>query len=207
VTRVLWWAAGLAAAAVACLAVAALLGPERGAPSVAPAAQVAPVGPSASPVLVLPDRPVRTSSTTPRRLQIPAIGVSTSLVHLGLQPDGSVEVPGDPDSAGWFDRGPVPGREGSSVLLGHVDSVTGPAVFARLGELRRGASVAVELTSGRTVLFRVRTVRTYPNAEFPAEKIYADHGHRSLNLVTCGGTYDAARGGYQSNVVVYAWRA
>lgn len=206
-TRARWWVAGLASAAVACLVVAALLGPSRGAPTVGPVEQVAPVLPSASAVPVLPDGRGRAGSTTPRRLTIPAIGVSTSLVRLGLQRDGSVEVPGDPEDAGWFDRGPVPGREGSSVLLGHVDSVDGPAVFARLRELEHGARFAVELTSGRTVRFKVRIVRTYRNADFPAEKVYADHGHRSLNLVTCGGSYDPALGGYQSNVVVYAWRA
>jgi hypothetical protein len=47
-------------------------------------------------------------------------------------------------------------------------------------------------------------VRLYPNARFPAEKVYAARGGRFLNLVTCGGEYDASRGGYQANVVVNA---
>jgi len=80
--------------------------------------------------------------------------------------------------------------------------VDGPAVFARLGELRRGDRVTVDLQGGRTEVFEVRTVTSYLNRDFPADEVYADQGGRFLNLVTCGGEYDADRGGYQSNVVV-----
>jgi LPXTG-site transpeptidase (sortase) family protein len=140
----------------------------------------------------------------PELLRIPSLELTTRLVELGLQPDGSVEVPTNPALAGWFRRGPPPGSPGSSVILGHVDSLQGPAVFARLGELRRGDAVVVQLEDGSTVRFSVYSVRTYPNADFPAQQVYGRHGRRELNLVTCGGDYDASRGGYQANVVVNA---
>ena len=140
----------------------------------------------------------------PLALSIPAIDVKTHLIRLGQRPDGTVEVPQDPADAGWFRLGPPPGSSGSSVILGHVDSVTGPAVFYRLKELRPGDRIAVQLDDGTTARFRVHSIETYANADFPAQKVYGKQGRSQLNLVTCGGDYDSSRGGYQSNVVVNA---
>ena len=139
----------------------------------------------------------------PVRIRIPAMHVDSKLIHLGLRPDGSVAVPPRTDVAGWYDGGPRPGQPGPAVILGHVDSKTGPAVFARLKELRPGDKVSVTMGNGSVVRYAVRKVVTYPNAQFPARKVYAATGPSTLNLVTCGGSYDKSNGGYQSNVVVY----
>ncbi|CAN5510111.1 hypothetical protein BH11ACT8_BH11ACT8_30660 [soil metagenome] len=140
----------------------------------------------------------------PTGLQIPAIDVTTELVSLGLQADRTVEVPDDPDRAGWYRLGARPGATGAAVILGHVDSTEGPAVFARLSSLRRGDLVRVDLADGGRISFAVSAVHTYPNAAFPATRVYRSRGgHHDLNLVTCGGAYDRDNGGYQSNVVVY----
>jgi hypothetical protein len=163
-------------------------------------------GPATGEASVPGSRSAPPVAPTPRpvRLVIADIGVDTALTGLGLRDDGTVEVPGNPLVAGWYRLGPPPGAEGSAVILGHVDSVDGPAVFARLGELARGDAVDVTLRDGRTVSFVVRSVRTYANADFPARRVYGAHGRPQLNLVTCGGEYDATRGGYQANVVVNA---
>ena len=148
----------------------------------------------------------RRPSLLPVHLEIESIAVATPLVKLGLMPGRTVEVPSDADRAGWFRFGPKPGRRGSAVILGHVDSLEGPAVFARLQELRPGDVVKVDRADGSTVTFFVRRSVTYPNADFPAERVYGAQGARRLNLVTCGGTYDSTRGGYQANLVVYTRR-
>jgi sortase (surface protein transpeptidase) len=140
----------------------------------------------------------------PVRLQIPAIGVSTSLVKLGRLPDGSLEVPKDWDTAGWYDQGPRPGQPGPAVILGHVDSKTGPAVFYQLRALRPGDTVRVGLADGRTLAFRVLRVQRYPKDEFPTQAVYFPTLHRELRLITCGGEFDYARGSYLDNIVVYA---
>ena len=148
---------------------------------------------------------VAPAETTPAWLDIPAIGVSTALDSLGLNADRTVEVPDRPQRAGWFDLGTVPGSSGSSVILGHVDSVDGPAVFYRLDQLRAGDLIDVSLSDATVATFRVVRVATYPNAAFPARQVYAGSPRgRTLNLVTCGGEYDSEAGGYQSNVVVYS---
>jgi len=140
----------------------------------------------------------------PVRLQIPAIAVSTPLVRLGRLPDGSIEVPHDWNTAGWYDRGPRPGQPGPAVILGHVDSKTGPAVFFRLRALRPRDVVRVGLADGRILVFRVQRVERYPKDKFPTEAVYLPTLNRELRLITCGGDFDYAAGSYRDNIVVYA---
>jgi Sortase domain len=140
----------------------------------------------------------------PVRLQIPAIDVSTPLVKLGRLPDGSLEVPKAWDTAGWYDQGPRPGQPGPAVILGHVDSKTGPAVFYQLRALRPGDIVRVGLADGRTLTFRVQRLQRYPKDEFPTEAVYFPTLDRDLRLITCGGDFDYARDSYVDNIVVYA---
>jgi len=140
----------------------------------------------------------------PARLEIPAIGVSTPLVRLGRLPDGTIEVPHAWNTAGWYDQGPRPGQPGPAVLLGHVDSKKGPAVFYRLRDLRPGDIVRVGLTNGRTLIFRVQRTERYPKNKFPTEAVYFPTLDRELRLITCGGDFDYAKGSYVDNIVVYA---
>ena len=140
--------------------------------------------------------------SAPVFLVVPAIGLSTKLSRLGLNADGTVEVPTDPNEPGWFHLGPTPGQLGSSVLLGHVDSRTGPAVFFHLRQLSPGDEVIVVLADHLRERFTVRSVSTYDKARFPARRVYGATSHRSLNLVTCGGAFDSATGSYVANVVV-----
>jgi Sortase domain len=151
-------------------------------------------------------RSVRTydQPAPPVRLWIPAIAVSTRLVRLGRLPDGSLEVPHDWDTAGWFEQGPRPGQPGPAVILGHVDSTAGPAVFFRLRELRPEDIVRVGLADGRILVFRVQRVRRYPKDKFPAEAVYFPTLNRELRLITCGGEFNSARRSYRDNIVVYA---
>lgn len=205
--------------------VAKAVGPASSASSAAPGSPRSPASPASSastaprPARVAgprlmqatpPRRPERVAgpaaASPPVHLSIPVIDVSQRLLRLGLQPDRTVEVPAPRDSEypGWYRLGAMPGQVGSAVILGHVDSSTGPAVFYELRRLVRGDRVDVRLENGAVAHFEVRSVRTYPNEDFPARKVYASQGVAALNLVTCGGDYDSSRGGYQANVVVNA---
>ena len=140
----------------------------------------------------------------PVRLIIPAIGVRTRLIRLGLTSAGTLQVPGSTGVAGWFDRSPRPGATGSAIIAGHIDSVAGPAVFFRLRSLRPGDRVYVRRADGTLAVFRVTAVRTYLKARFPTAAVYGPAPGPQLRLITCGGTFDPALGSYLSNVVVYA---
>ncbi len=147
--------------------------------------------------------PVAIRSAPPVALRIPAIGVDVSLSTLGLNADRTVEVPTDFRQAGWFGLGPSPGQTGSAVILGHVDSYTGPAVFFQIRTLRAGDQVNVSLADGAIAHFRVSAVAMYAKDQFPAQQVYAPHGGSALQLVTCGGTFDTHTRSYLSNIVAY----
>ena len=139
----------------------------------------------------------------PVRLRIPAIDLTVPLSRLGLNPDGTAQVPTDFQEAGWYRLGPSPGQVGSAVILGHVDSYLGPAVFFRLRSLRPGDEVEVRLADGVITHFVVNTVAMYPKTHFPTRLVYGSRGYSRLQLVTCGGTFDTQTLSYLSNVVVY----
>jgi len=108
-------------------------------------------------------------------VNIPAIGVHTALMSLGLNPDGTIELPplkgGAP--AGWYKYLAAPGESGPAVILGHVDSAKdGPAVFYRLRELRKGDQISVIRADGRTARFTVRSVAKYSKNHFPSDAVY-----------------------------------
>jgi Sortase domain len=145
----------------------------------------------------------------PVRLRIPSIGVDTGLQRLGRDGDGAVGVPEGPhkwDMAGWYAGagGTRPGDPGSAVLLGHVDSTSGPAVFYRLRELRPGDQVEVVRADRTMVRFTVERVEQYPKSRFPTDDVYYSTMTPKLRLVTCGGSFDPVIGHYRSNVIVFA---
>lgn len=148
--------------------------------------------------------PAGLPSGPPVSIAVPAIGVDAAMVDLGIATDGSIEVPSDPDRVGWLDTTPVPGEQGPAVLAGHVDSTSGPAVFQRLATLRPGDEIRVTRDDGTTVAFTVDVVRSYPQDRFPTAQVYGPVPGPALRLITCGGDYRAADGGYQANVVVFA---
>jgi Sortase domain len=143
----------------------------------------------------------------PVRLEIARIGVSTGLQRLGKDGHGAVEVPSGLhqwDTAGWYAAGTRPGDPGSAVILGHVDSRAGPAVFYRLRELRRGDPVEVVRADGSRVRFAVQRVEEYPKARFPTADVYYPTLTPMLRLVTCGGAFDQKVRHYVDNVIVFA---
>ncbi len=149
-----------------------------------------------------PTPPAGLARSIPTTLGIPAIGVNVSVSQLGLNPDRTVEVPTDFQVPGWFRLGPSPGQVGSAVILGHVDSDHGPAVFFNLRFLAVGDTVEVTLADGAVARFAVTSVAMYPKDRFPAQQVYGSHGYPGLQLVTCGGTFDSQTGHYLSNIVV-----
>jgi Sortase domain len=140
----------------------------------------------------------------PVRVEIPSIGVSAPIIRLGLNSDRTLEVPEDYGDAGWWSGGPRPGEAGPAVIVGHVDSYTGPAVFYRLRELGPGDEVAVVRRDGSRVRFTVQGSEQYPKDEFPTARVYGRTDGPTLRLVTCGGAFDSSTGHYVDNAIVYA---
>lgn len=140
----------------------------------------------------------------PVRLRIPAAGVDSGLERVGLTAADWIAAPRQWQVAGWYEGSPRPGQKGTAVIVGHVDSRKGPAVFHALPELRIGSAVHVDRRDGSTVSFRVTSRRQVPKDSFPAEEVYAPTLQPALLLMTCGGVFDPARGHYRDNVLLTA---
>jgi sortase (surface protein transpeptidase) len=140
----------------------------------------------------------------PVRIVIPAIGVSAAVIPLHLNPNRTLQVPRNFAQAGWFVGGPEPGENGAAVIVGHVDSKSGPAVFYRLRALRRGDVIKVVQKGGSSLRFVVRSMRKVPKKRFPTKLVYGRTATPTLRLITCDGRFDRSIGHYVDNYVVFA---
>ena len=185
-------------AAAGLLAATALSGAPRGEPSGA--------------VQAPPRVPARVAGAVavphvqPRELTIPSIEVQSALVSLGVDGNGTLQPPADFQVAGWYAEGPAPGDAGGppAVIAGHVDSITGPAVFYRLRELKVGDDVQIQGVDGTTRHFTVYRLAEYAKSNFPATQVYAPSDKAEIRLITCTGQFDHEQGSYLDNFVAYA---
>lgn len=155
----------------------------------APAAPAEPVTPMA------PSRPVR--------VRIPAIGVDSRLMPLGLQQDGTLQVPPAGFPAGWYTGAPTPGELGPAVIVGHVRYGEQKGVFRLLRLLQADDEVTVRRADGSTAVFRVTRVVHLPKDDFPTQMVYGNIHHAGLRLITCGGL-DRQAQRFNENVIAFA---
>jgi sortase (surface protein transpeptidase) len=175
------------------------------APSDATPATPRPDSPPEGPSVDLSGSPtgVPASAPVPAAIDIPSIGVRSDVVPLGRNPDGTLQVPDSFTVAGWYAGGPRPGDPGPALIVGHVDSYRGPAVFFRLKDLVPGDLIRVSAAGG-SEQFRVDSLATFSKDQFPTALVYGPVPDRALRLVTCGGSFDDARHSYRADVVVFA---
>ena len=200
--------AGASAAAVllaATAAVSLLSGCAGGSPATVAAPPPAASGPSTVSGVQVSAKPLARS--VPERLEIPAIGVDTPVIPVGLGADGTVGVPPIEANApaGWYQNSPTPGQLGPSVILGHVTvGQYGNGVFLHLARLTAGDRVVLVLQDGAQAVFTVDSVQNVAKAHFPTAAVYGNVDHPALRLITCAGPRGADGSGYPDNTIVYA---
>jgi sortase (surface protein transpeptidase) len=144
------------------------------------------------------------ASSTPTRLVIPDLNLDVEFeAPLALNEDGTVGVPKAYTTVGWYNGSPTPGELGPSVILGHVDSYKGAAVFYNLGKLVPGDTFSVVREDGSEPLFVVEKVERYKQSEFPTLLVYGPIDHPGIRLITCSGTFNKGAQRYSHNLVVY----
>ena len=138
----------------------------------------------------------------PTSIELP--GGSRAPVRPASTVDGELVVPEEVQRVGWWDGGAQAGDPfGSLVIAGHIDSATeGLGFFVRLLELKVGDQVSLGADRLRAV-YRVVGVRSVSKGALATGTFDQTADHR-LVLITCTGSYDRARGGYQRNLVVTA---
>jgi hypothetical protein len=144
------------------------------------------------------------SKSAPVRVQVPSIGVDSTLMDLGLRADGSLEVPPAAFPAGWYTGAPTPGELGPAIIVGHIDWAGVDGVFYRLHSLLPGAEIDVTRADGSTAVFRVLSVHEYPKDAFPTQLVYGNTAYSALRVITCGGAFNAKAHSYEDDIVAYA---
>ncbi len=168
-------------------------------------------------LITLPPTPATTSvpalvpvgpilpAASPMQLEIPRLGLVASFGPvLGLASDGTIEVPDNYEEVGWYRFGPTPGELGPAVVLGHVDSEDGPAVFFSLGQLTAGDEILITRADVSVATFAVTGLERPRQAAFPIARVYGDIDHAGLRLITCSGQFVRGQQRYTHNLIVYA---
>jgi hypothetical protein len=137
----------------------------------------------------------------PASISIPSAGASGPVDRMGVR-DGALQIP-DAGRAGWFDGGPRPGELGRSVIVSHVDTKEGPALFFNLLKLQRGSPVTVRDRRGAVHRFAVVRRRQVDKKHFTPSAVYGAAAHPILVLITCGGPFSPDTG-YRDNVILWA---
>ncbi|MEU4174034.1 class F sortase [Streptomyces sp. NPDC026589] len=204
--------AALLTAVVACVALAGCSSAEPSSSSSSAAAGAPSASASAAPGEVAsgssgstePSRTGEPDQPAPAHVSIPSIGIQSTLMELGLNPDGTVEVPPAEKgmTAGWYSGGSVPGAPGPAVLIGHNDTRFGRAVFHDLKNIRDGAEVLVRDGAGKTLRYTVTGKEAVSKKTFPTDKVYGPTKDSTLRLITCDGEFDAD-GHTVDNLIVY----
>jgi sortase (surface protein transpeptidase) len=144
-------------------------------------------------------------ASVPVRVAIPSAGVDASpLLHLGLNADGTLQVPSvaQADRIGWYDKGVTPGEAGPAVLVGHFDTVNGPAVMKNVAKIKPADLITVTRADGTRAVFAVTSLDQVGKDAFPTQRVYGTTSDSELRLITCGGTI--TNGHHPDNIIVYA---
>jgi len=189
---------------LAALALSVAVGTAGCADPTVPAAAAVPSRSTTAAPPATPPAPAVMAASRPVRVRIPAIGVDSELMDLGLQADGTLQVPPSGFPAGWFTGAPTPGERGPAVIAGHVDWGGSAGVFYELRKVVAGDEITVDRADGSTAAFRVSQVGQYDKDAFPTAAVYGDLDHAGLRVITCGGDFDHAAHSYVDDVVVFA---
>jgi sortase (surface protein transpeptidase) len=144
-----------------------------------------------------------TGAIAPARIRIPSLGVDAAVEPVGLTSKGLMDVPSNIWDAAWLHTSVEPGAIGQAVIDGHLDSVSGPAIFAALQRLRPGDRIYVSDADGNELVFAVRVVDVEPLNGFPTVKVFGPSKDRMLNLITCAGHFDPSQRTYDHRLVVF----
>lgn len=154
--------------------------------------------------IIVPPKLKTMPKSLPVRLVIPRIGIDTGVLPIGLKPTGAIALPDSFEEVGWYNQGPTPGERGPAIIVGHVDSTQGVAIFWRLREMIPGDTFQVYRADGSVATFKVLEVEQFSQATFPTENVYGNIRYAGIRLITCSGTFDTQTRHYDHNTVVYA---
>lgn len=158
--------------------------------------------------VVIPEEALKSKTmpkSQPLRIRIPAIGVDTNIVSVGLDQHGAISMPDSVNVAAWYNGSPTPGQLGPAIIAGHVDNYyQGDGAFFRLRETQVGEMIYIDRADGTTAIFKVADIKQVPQANFPTQEVFGNINYAGLRVITCGGAFNHQTYEYEDNIVVFA---
>ncbi|WP_432559249.1 class F sortase [Granulicoccus sp. GXG6511] len=139
--------------------------------------------------------------SAPTVTRIPSLGLSVPTSPI-VEQGAVLDPPADPQRAGWWASGALPGsKEGSVVITAHKLHGGGGA-FDTLAKVKRGALVTVDTQAG-VQNYEVVSIANYDRDEFAekADDLFRTDDTPRLVLITC---YDWNGDDWNGNTVVIA---
>lgn len=168
---------------------------------------------------IVDNRPLKTSPPTnesrrqytvppdhPKRLIIPKLAINANIYPMSLTQDGAIDAPKTAWGVGWYSGSSLPGNPGVMFIDGHVnDSFNSPGVFYELHKLEAGDTIQIERGDGKLFSYQVVLLEQVPQDKVDMQRLLRPVSHKpGLNLITCGGKYDAKNKTYSERIIIFA---
>jgi sortase (surface protein transpeptidase) len=143
----------------------------------------------------------------PKYLKIDRLGVDTRVISVGVTHDGALDAPKTAWDAGWYENSATPGSAGAMLIDGHVnDNRNTLGVFGKLKDIAYGDEMSIERGDGQIFHYKVIKREQVPAGEVDMSQMLrpVSAGKAGLNLITCGGIYDARKGSYDDRILVFS---
>lgn len=146
------------------------------------------------------------ATPTPSRVTLPSLDASLPVRPVGVDRRDAMEIPEDPDIAGWYQFGPAPtAANGASVIAAHTDTEGEVGPLSRLAELERGDHIRVAV-GDELLVYTVTRVDHHAKKALDLDALFDRSGPSRLHLVSCGGEWDPTTRSYEDNVIAVARR-
>ena len=143
----------------------------------------------------------------PRAIYVDKLNIKARTLPMGVNPDGSMQAPINIFDAGWYTGAAKPGQKGVSVVVAHASGSTREGLFAYIDKLDVGDVVRIERGDGQIFEYKVNYKTTTPlDSINMTELLKPRAGEEGLNLMTCGGSWDAARKTYDQRIMIFTER-
>lgn len=151
-------------------------------------------------------KPAPAALPGPARIRYPGINADIPARAVGVAPDGSMDIPEDAATAGWYRYSAAPsGESGNTIIAAHAGSVPTPrGPLYDLRASRVGQAIEIVDTTGATSRWKVAKVEQLRKETLDLGPYFTWTGERRLVLFTCGGRWDAQRQSYEDNIIVTA---
>lgn len=142
----------------------------------------------------------------PRTITIKKIGVYARILQVGTDAEGRMDVPKTAYDTAWYTGSSRPGEQGAMIVDAHVMSIGGLAVFSNLKKLVAGDAISIVRGDGKEFHYTVTLTEQVPVDKVNMGKLLVSHDSTKpgLNLITCGGKYDAETATFDDRTIVYA---